>query len=79
MLEKIATLERNIEKRKNKVYLDYLQNGRGKTMVSPYCLRPGSAALVSTPLEWKEVNSSLRSESFNLKTIFRRLDRKGNL
>ena len=48
-------------------------------MVSPYCLRPGPAALVSTPLEWKEVNSRLRPESFNLKTIFRRLDRKGDL
>ena len=78
-LEEIVTLERSIEKRKNKVYLDYLQNGRGKTIASPYCLRPGPAALVSTPLEWKEVNSRLRPESFNLKTIFRRLNQKGDL
>ena len=78
-LEKIATLERSIEKRKNKVYVDYLQNGRGKTVVSPYCLRPRPGAPVSTPVEWTEVGSKLRPESFNLRTIFRRLDQKGDL
>ena len=78
-LEEIATLERSTEKRKNKVYVDYLQNGQGKTIASPYCLRPRPGAPVSTPLEWKEVRPQLRPDSFNLKTIFRRLDRKGEL
>ena len=78
-LEEIATLERSTEKRKNRVYVDYLQNGQGKTIASPYCLRPRPGAPVSTPLEWKEVRPQLRPDSFNLKTIFRRLDRKGEL
>jgi bifunctional non-homologous end joining protein LigD len=78
-LEEIATLERSTRKRRNKVYVDYLQNGQGKTVASPYCLRPRPGAPVSTPLEWKEVRPQLRPDSFNLKTIFRRLDRKGDL
>jgi bifunctional non-homologous end joining protein LigD len=78
-LEEIATLERSTRKRKDKVYVDYLQNGQGKTVASPYCLRPRPGAPVSTPLEWKEVRPQLRPDSFNLKTIFRRLDRKGDL
>ncbi|MDA2935010.1 DNA ligase D [Acidobacteria bacterium AH-259-D05] len=78
-LEEIATIERSRAKRKNKVYVDYLQNGRGKTVVSPYCLRPLPGAPVSTPLEWSEVGPQLRPDSFNLKTIFRRLDTKGEL
>ena len=78
-LEEIATLERNPRKRKKRIYVDYLQNGKGKTIVSPYCLRPLPAAAVSTPLKWSEVNSRLRPESFNMTTVFRRLDRKGDL
>lgn len=78
-LEEIATVERSVRKRRNKVYVDFLQNGRGKTIVSPYCLRPRLGATVSTPLEWKEVGSSLRPEAFHMKTIFRRLDRRGDL
>ena len=78
-LQEIATFERSTEKRKNKVYVDYLQNGRGKTIVSPYCLRPLPGAPVSTPLEWSEVGPRLRPDSFNVKTIFRRLDAKGEL
>ena len=77
-LEEVATIERSIEKRKNKVYVDYLQNGRGKTIVSPYCLRSRPGAPVSTPLEWSEVGPQLRPEAFTLNTILRRLDSKGD-
>ena len=78
-LEEVATIQRSIQERKNKVYVDYLQNGRGKTIASAYSLRPRPGAPVSTPLEWSEIGSKLRPESFNIRTIFSRLDRKGDL
>jgi len=57
-LPKITTLERKISQRQEKVYLDYLQNVRGKTIVSIYSPRPLRHAPVSIPLEWSEVNAS---------------------
>ena len=74
----LATIERGMEKRKGRIYIDYLQNGLGKTIVSPYCLRPGPGAPVSTPLHWSEVSSSIRPQAFNIRSIFRRLEAKGD-
>ena len=74
----LATIERGMEKRKGKIYIDYLQNGLGKTIISPYCLRPRPGAPVSTPLTWSEVSSSIRPQAFNIRSIFRRLKAKGD-
>lgn len=78
-LPDITSLERMPDKRKGKVYLDFLQNGKGKTMASIYSLRPREGAGVSTPLEWDEVNAKLDLKKFNLKTIPKRLEQKGDL
>jgi bifunctional non-homologous end joining protein LigD len=48
------------------VYVDYLQNAHGKTMVCPYSLRAVPRACVSTPLEWKEIKKGLKPEEFTL-------------
>jgi len=69
-----ATTERKVAKRKNKVYLDYLQNGRGKTMAFPYSLRPLSGVPVSTPLYWWEVEKGmLRPDDFTMENILQRI------
>lgn len=78
-MEDLATFERSMTRRKGKIYVDYLQNGKGKTIVSPYCIRPRAGAPVSTPLEWGEVGPGIRPESLHIKNIFRRLERKGDL
>ncbi|AWI24591.1 DNA ligase D [Flavobacterium pallidum] len=78
-LPEITSLERMPAKRKGKVYLDFLQNGRGKTMASVYSLRPREGAGVSTPLEWDEVNDSLDLKAYNINTIPKRLQEKGDL
>lgn len=76
----ITTLERNLSKRaNNKIYVDYLQNRTGQTLASVYSLRPQKNATVSTPLEWKEVKSSLNPLDFNIKNILTRIKQKGNL
>jgi bifunctional non-homologous end joining protein LigD len=58
-LPEITTITRVIQKRGPKVYLDYLQNRRGQTIVAPFSVRPLPGATVSMPLEWKEVNAKL--------------------
>lgn len=75
-----ATVERKIAHRGNRVYLDYGQNGRGKTMAFPYGLRPLPGAPVSTPLAWAEVEKgAFQPQDFNMKTIFPRLQKFGDL
>ncbi len=58
-LPDIATTTRHVSKRGGKVYVDYLQNGYGKLLVSPFCVRPLPGAPVSMPLRWDEVTTSL--------------------
>lgn len=75
----ITSLERHPAKRKNRVYLDYHQNGRGQTLAAPYSLRPWPGATVSTPLKWSEVKAGLHPSKFTIKTIFPRLKKYGDL
>jgi len=75
-----ATTERKVGNRTGRVYLDYLQNGRGKTMAFQYSLRPLPGAPVSTPLEWGEVEEGrIRPGDFNIDSIFPRLKAKGDV
>ena len=55
------------------VYIDYLQNVRGKTVASVYSPRAKIGAPVSTPLKWQEIRKSIDPKAFNIKTIFKRL------
>lgn len=54
------------------VFVDYLQNSAGKTMVAPYSLRPVEEATVSTPLEWNDLSGDLLPEDFNILSIISR-------
>jgi bifunctional non-homologous end joining protein LigD len=76
----LATLERSLKKREsNKIYVDYLQNAWGQTLVSAYSLRARPGAPVSTPLLWKEVKRGLRPEAFSMRNISKRISRHGDL
>jgi bifunctional non-homologous end joining protein LigD len=55
-MEDDITLERSTSKRPSAaVYLDYVQIGRGKTMVATYSVRARPGAPVSMPLAWSAV------------------------
>jgi bifunctional non-homologous end joining protein LigD len=43
------------QKKPGTIYIDYPQNGRGRTMACPYSLRATPTASVSTPLTWDEL------------------------
>jgi bifunctional non-homologous end joining protein LigD len=75
-----ATIERVVRRRKaHEVYVDYLQNIRGKTVASVYSPRPRPGAPVSTPLKWEEFKKPIDPNAFTIKTVFKRLDKYGDL
>ena len=78
-LPSTTSIERVVSKRRDKVYIDFLQNRRGQTIASPYSVRPRALATVSTPLYWKEVNHQLSPEMFTIKNIEQRLRKTGDL
>ncbi|MRX46463.1 DNA ligase D [Pedobacter puniceum] len=65
----ITSLERSPSKRKNLIYIDYLQNRRGQTIAAPYSVRPKPNATVSFPLSWDEVDENLDMKDFHLKNV----------
>jgi bifunctional non-homologous end joining protein LigD len=75
----LISLDKNPNKRKGKIYLDYLQNTRGQTMASAYCVRPKPGAPVSCPLSWREVSHALKPQSFHLRNMMSRLQKVGDL
>lgn len=75
----LVNLDRDPKKRKDMVYIDYLQNRRGQTTASVYSVRPVEGATVSTPLKWSEVNEKLDPKDFTIKTAIKRFDKVGDL
>jgi len=76
----VATIERVVSRRKpHHVYVDFLQNIRGKTVASVYSPRPREGAPVSTPLTWEEFRKPIDPKAYTIETIFKRLDKYGDL
>ena len=78
-LPDITSLERKLDKRQNKVYLDVYQNNFAQTVVAPYVVRAKPLAPVSTPLHWDEVKKGLDPTLFTIKTVPKRLQKLGDL
>jgi bifunctional non-homologous end joining protein LigD len=75
-----ATVERSVKARPPAaVYVDYLQNVKGKSVAAAYCVRARPGATVSTPLQWKELNGSLDPREFTIETVPARIVRLGDI
>jgi bifunctional non-homologous end joining protein LigD len=61
------------------VYVDYLQNIRGKTVASVYAARAEPHASVSTPLKWNELTDDLSPRDFTVTNVMTRLKKVGDL
>ncbi|MFP3898609.1 MAG: non-homologous end-joining DNA ligase [Dehalococcoidia bacterium] len=71
------TVEQRKDKRKGRVFVDYLRNSYGQTAVAPYAVRARAGAPIATPIDWHELgDKNITSQSFNIENIFRRLSRK---
>jgi bifunctional non-homologous end joining protein LigD len=64
---KIATVERTIAKRApTQVYVDWMQNARGKSLASVYTARAKPKATVSMPLTWKQIEQGVKITDFTI-------------
>jgi bifunctional non-homologous end joining protein LigD len=44
-------------RRTNKIFIDWIRNGRGATSIAPYSLRARRGARVSMPITWRELDT----------------------
>jgi len=71
---KVLTTNMSKSKRKGKVFIDYLRNGRGNTSIARYSSRAKENATVATPLRWDELSASASSNRYSVNNIRRRLN-----
>jgi bifunctional non-homologous end joining protein LigD len=76
---KIATVERTIAKRKStQVYVDWMQNARGKSLASVFTARAKAKAPVSMPLTWKQIKQGVKITDFTIRNVPELLEKKGD-
>jgi bifunctional non-homologous end joining protein LigD len=74
----VATVARPLAARGDRVYVDTLQNGRGKLIAAPFSVRPRPGAPVSMPLAWSQVTARLSPARFTIRTALAELERRGD-
>lgn len=62
-------------RRANRIFIDWIRNGRGATSVAPYSVRARQGAPVSMPLSWKELDTVAPNE-ISIQEALKRLRRK---
>ncbi len=67
------------EERGERIFVDYNQNARDRTIASAYSLRPKPGAPVSTPVDWEELAEIEDPAVFNLFTVPDRVVERGDL
>ena len=66
----IATVERTIAKRKStQVYVDWMQNARGKSLAAVFTARAKPKATVSMPLTWNQISKGVKIEDFTITNV----------
>ncbi len=67
----VATMSK--EKRKGRIFIDWLRNERGATAIAPYSLRAREGAPVAVPVTWKEISSLDAANRFRMGDMKARL------
>lgn len=60
-------------KRKGRIFIDYLRNGRGATAIAPYSPRAKGAAPIAVPVSWDELKTIPSASVFKIKDMHARL------
>ena len=75
----IATVERTIAKRKStQVYVDWMQNARGKSLAAAFTARAKPKATVSMPLTWQQIGKGVKIDDFTITNVPGILKKKGD-
>lgn len=61
------------ERRKGKIFIDYLRNTEGATAIAPYAVRARANAPVAMPIAWSELERDMRFDHFNIRNVPQRL------
>jgi bifunctional non-homologous end joining protein LigD len=61
------------DKRKGRLFLDYLRNSYAQTAVCPFSVRALQLAPVAMPIAWEELDNLNDSQAFNIHTAGHRL------
>src|SRR5204863_1396199 len=76
---KIATIQRSLAKReKQQVYVDAMQNARGKTIAASYSARARDGATVSMPLTWRQMEKGVKISDFTIENAPSLLKKHGD-
>ncbi|HWA48699.1 MAG TPA: DNA ligase D [Dongiaceae bacterium] len=68
----VATITKS--KRRGKILIDYLRNGRNNTAIAAYSARARKGAAVSMPLRWTELSEDVRADHFTVMNAPTRLN-----
>ncbi len=76
---KIATVERTLSKRgASQVYVDWMQNARGKSLAAIFTARARPKATVSMPLTWKQIAQGVQITDFTITNVPALLKKKAD-
>lgn len=73
----LFTTERLKKNRQGRLYIDYVQHGRDKTLIAPYSPRITADATVATPLYWEEVKEGIVPSQFTIENVIERIQLLG--
>ena len=72
------TTERMKQSRGHKLYIDYIQHAKGKTIICPYSLRGNPSAGVAAPIYWEELETIEKADQFSMQDVLDRLKNQGD-
>ena len=61
------------QKRKGRIFIDWLRNERGATAIAPYSVRNRAGAPVAMPLTWDELAGQTAADGFSIADALKRL------
>lgn len=65
-----------LAKRRERIFVDYLRNGKGATAVASYSLRARPGAPVAMPIGWDELDALQCGDAYTLASALRHLARR---
>jgi bifunctional non-homologous end joining protein LigD len=76
---KISTIEVSVDKRGNKLFVDFSQNDPADTLAAAYSVRPAKQPCVSAPIQWEELDTKLKPTDFTIENMPARLQKIGDI